>query len=64
MSTTRRRRIRAHREGLRAGRAERRRPVDARVEQMHRLDEAMAKRFAWAAFAVFFLLLAVIVLAG
>lgn len=63
MSTTRRRRIRAHRDELRAGRADRRRPVHARVEQMNRIDEAMAKRFAWTAFAVF-LLVAIIVLLG
>ena len=63
MSTTRRRRIRAHREELRARRAERRRPVVARAERMNRIDDAMAKLFAWTAFAVF-LLVAVIVLLG
>ena len=63
MSTTRRRRIRAHREELRAERAERRRSVDARVQRMNRFDAALAKRFAWTAFAVF-LLVAIIVLVG
>lgn len=53
MSTGRRRRIRAHRDELRAQHAERRREVDAEVARIHRFDAALLKVFAWVAIAVF-----------
>ena len=53
MSTTRHRRIRAHREEVRAQHAQRRRHADVQVARIQQFDDALAKVFGWVAIAVF-----------
>ena len=52
MSTTRRRRIRAQHDELRAQHARRRRHLDAEVARIQRFDDALAKVVVWVAIAV------------
>lgn len=53
MSTTRRRRIRAHRDEFRAQHVQRRRQVDAEVARIQQFDDALPQVFGWVAIAVF-----------
>ncbi len=63
MSATRRRRIRALRDEVRAQHAQRRRHVDAEVARIQQFDDALAKVFAWVAIVVF-IAVAIVVLAA
>ena len=63
MSTTRRRRIRAHRDDVRAQHAQRRRHVDPQVARIQQFDEALAKVFGWVAIAVFIAVAIVVLVA-
>lgn len=63
MSTTRRRRIRAHTEQLRAQETHRRRGETTQVEQIRRFDDALPKLMAWIAIAVFVLIAVVTLVA-
>jgi hypothetical protein len=63
MSTTRRRRIRAHRDEVLAQHAQRHRQVDAEVARIQQFDDALPKAFAWVAIAVFIAVAIVVLVA-
>ncbi len=53
MSTTRRRRMRTHRDEIRAQHAQRRRQADVEVARIRQFDDTLPKVLAAAALAVF-----------
>ena len=64
MSTTRRRRIRAHNEQLHAQEMHRRRDEAAQVARIQRFDDSATRLMAWAAIAVVVLIAVVTLVAA